>query len=178
MIQYWLNNENLGIYTFYANFTNVAQTIVFTLVVMIHSPKILEFANQKDFDAYKRLKILFNKQITTISIISFMVVIVTIFIAIHIIGKTTLYENLTTFFILNFSILIQNYMLIYYYDLYSFKKDKKILISTIMGATLNIILNIILIPQYGIIGAAFATLLSIISILITQYTFTKELKYA
>ncbi len=178
MIQYWLNNESLGIYTFYANFTNVAQTIVFTLVVMIHSPKILEFANQKDFGAYWKLKMLFNKQIISISIISFLLVIIAIYIAIYIIGKTTLYDNLITFFILNFSILIQNYMLIYYYDLYSQKKDKRILISTIIGAILNIVLNIILIPQHGITGAAIATLLSIISILITQYIFTKELKYA
>ncbi len=105
-------------------------------------------------------------------------VIIAIYIAIYIIGKTTLYDNLITFFILNFSILIQNYMLIYYYDLYSQKKDKRILISTIIGAILNIVLNIILIPQHGITGAAIATLLSIISILITQYIFTKELKYA
>lgn len=178
MIQYWLNNEELGIYTFYANFTNVAQTIVFTLVVMIHSPKILEFANQKNFDAYKKLKRLFNKQIIFSSIISFLLVIAGIYIAIHIIGKTILYDNLITFFILNFSILIQNYMLIYYYNLYSQKKDKRILISTVTGAFLNVMLNIILIPSFGITGAALATLLSIISILILQYTFTKDLKYA
>lgn len=178
MIQYWLNNEDLGIYTFYANFTNVAQTIVFTLVVMIHSPKILEFANQNNFTAYRKLKTIFNKQIIFISLISFFVVIVAIYGALYLINKTTLYNNLMTFYILNFSILMQNYVLIYYYDLYSQKKDKRILTSTIIGAILNIVLNIILIPQYGIIGAAIATLLSIISILITQYIFTKELKYA
>ena len=33
-------------------------------------------------------------------------------------------------------------------------------ISTIVGAVANIILNLILIPQYGISGAAFATLIS------------------
>lgn len=177
MIQYWLNNKDLGVYTFYANFTNVAQTIVFTLVVMIHSPKILEYANQNNFTAYKKLKAIFNKQIVFISIISFFIVVLAIYSALYLMNKPILYNNLVTFYILNFSILVQNYVLIYHYDLYSQKKDKKILFSTITGAILNIVLNIILIPRYGITGAAIATLLSIISILIAQYIFTKELRY-
>jgi O-antigen/teichoic acid export membrane protein len=50
-----------------------------------------------------------------------------------------------------------NYML-------SKKDTKKALLSTVIAAVLNIILNIVLIPLYGVHGAVFATLISFITI--------------
>lgn len=44
------------------------------------------------------------------------------------------------------------------------KKNFMLMISTIIGAILNIILNFILIPQYGGLGAAFATMVSYVII--------------
>ena len=40
------------------------------------------------------------------------------------------------------------------------EKDKLLVVSIISGAILNLILNLILIPNYGSIGAAFATMIS------------------
>ena len=47
------------------------------------------------------------------------------------------------------------------YMLDSLKKTKFILLNTIIVTLLNIILNLILIPKYGILGAAIATALTI-----------------
>ncbi|WIV12966.1 polysaccharide biosynthesis C-terminal domain-containing protein [Proteiniborus sp. MB09-C3] len=48
------------------------------------------------------------------------------------------------------------------------KKSEQILITTMISAVLNIILNFILIPAYGIQGAAIATLLSYICMLVIR----------
>ncbi len=43
---------------------------------------------------------------------------------------------------------------------YAYKKNIKVTITTIIGATLNIILNLIMIPKLGIMGASIATVIS------------------
>ncbi len=56
-------------------------------------------------------------------------------------------------------------------------KDKQYLFSAGMGAIINLIVNLILIPIYGAIGAAIATLISEYSVLFFQmYGVRKELK--
>jgi O-antigen/teichoic acid export membrane protein len=49
------------------------------------------------------------------------------------------------------------------------KRSKPIAIGIFIGATINIILNFILIPTYGKVGAAIATLLSYLGVLIYRY---------
>lgn len=53
-------------------------------------------------------------------------------------------------------------------------KEKCILISTIVGATMNIILNIVLIPHFSYNAAAFTTLLSEFIVFILNYIFSKK----
>ena len=49
---------------------------------------------------------------------------------------------------------------VFNYSLISCNKQKLEFIFTVISGTLNIILNLILIPMYGIVGAAIATLIS------------------
>ncbi len=58
---------------------------------------------------------------------------------------------------------------------YQEKKTKTIMTITIIGAGINIILNYILIPMYGSMGAAIATLLSFLIIFIIKYQYSKKL---
>lgn len=60
--------------------------------------------------------------------------------------------------------------LVYY--LISENQTKKSALATIFGATLNILANILLIPKYGINGAAFASLLSYSFVTISILSFT------
>jgi O-antigen/teichoic acid export membrane protein len=175
MIQYFLNNEQVGIYSFYSNFANVAQVIIFTLVVMIDSPKFLEAIAKKNVLKYKKLKKTFNNKVFYISVVSFFIVSITIYIALYFVNKISLFNNISTFFILNVSTFIQNILLITYYHLYAYKKENILLFSTIFAALLNIILNIIFIQYYGIFGAAIATLISISIMLIVQYIFIRKI---
>lgn len=55
------------------------------------------------------------------------------------------------------------------------KKDNIYIISTILGAIINIILNLILIKRYGVIGAAIATVVS--EIIVASYQTIKVRKY-
>lgn len=60
------------------------------------------------------------------------------------------------------------------YEIY-YKKTKIIAIGTIFSAIVNIILNFTMIPLYGIYGAAIASLISYISLLIFHYLNAKNI---
>lgn len=55
------------------------------------------------------------------------------------------------------------------------KKQKNIAIGTIIAASINIILNLIFIPKFGYIVAAYTTLIGYLSLLIIHFFFVKKL---
>lgn len=48
-------------------------------------------------------------------------------------------------------------------------KTKIIMLTSLIGAVLNLVLNLILIPHYGIVGSAYATLISYSAVLISYF---------
>lgn len=59
--------------------------------------------------------------------------------------------------------------------LFYYKKTNVILVVSILSATLNIILNSIMIPIYGFIAAGYTTLFSYIIVMILYYIFMKKI---
>ena len=56
-----------------------------------------------------------------------------------------------------------------------YKKDFQITLFTIVGAIINIILNILLIPKLGIVGAVYSKIIAFMFILISKYIFQYNL---
>lgn len=54
-------------------------------------------------------------------------------------------------------------------------REREVLISIVCGAVLDFVLNFILIPQYGAAGAAFATLMAELVVLIIQFVFLRDM---
>lgn len=53
-------------------------------------------------------------------------------------------------------------------------QEKKVLYSEIVGAIVNLILNTLLIPRFGVAGAAFGTLIAEFSVLFVQFCYLKR----
>lgn len=56
----------------------------------------------------------------------------------------------------------------------AFEKDKAILINSIIGASVGILLNILLVPYWGSIGSSIVWLLSEIAVLCSAQSFVKN----
>ena len=52
-----------------------------------------------------------------------------------------------------------NFSFIYHYVLLGLKKDKLLMNVTLVGAVVNVLLNMVLIPKYGILGAAYSSII-------------------
>lgn len=57
----------------------------------------------------------------------------------------------------------------------SMEKEKYVLLSVIVGAVSDLILNLVFIPRYGAAGAAFATLIAECLVLVVQVYYTRDL---
>ncbi len=78
-------------------------------------------------------------------------------------------------------IIIMSNFIIFLYSLYVniehfHKNTKHIAINTLVAAVLNIVLNYLLLPYYGMIGAAFTTLISYTVSLVLHYLYSRKLE--
>ena len=160
IIHFLLNDESVGIYSFYATIANVIPAIVGASLSSIYVPKIVHAYQVGNFDEYH----IFYKKLNygTIALI----LLASPFIyeiclkLIPYIGKTEYMVGLPTFIVLLFSTIISAVSQLPGIALYAQKKDLALLYSTLIGCVANVLLNIILIPKFGIIGAAWATAVS------------------
>jgi len=173
MVEYYLGTKQTGVYFFFSNISMLIETFVQTTVVMIYSPKLIASFNE---DKVKQLTIFkkFSKEVIIYSLIAVLGVCLMIYPLLYIVEKTDLYNSIGVFFVMTSTRLIFNISLIYHFKLYVSKKDKVIMISTLTALFFNIILNVILIPAYGLIGGSLATLISIFVMMAMKQFYAKQ----
>lgn len=160
IIHFLVNDESVGIYSFYATIANVIPAIVGASLSSIYVPKIVhayQVGNFTDYHIfYKKLN---YGTLALISVASPFIYVICLKL-IPYIGKTEYIKGLPTFIVLLFSTIISAFAQLPGIALYAQKKDLALLFSTLIGGGANVVLNIILIPKYGIMGAAWATAIS------------------
>ena len=173
MVEYFLGTKQTGVYFFFSNISMLIETFVQTTVVMIYSPQLITAFNK---DKTSRITVFnkFSKEIIIYSLVAIAGVCMIIYPLLYIVEKTDLYHSIGVFFVMISTRLIFNISLIYHFKLYVAKKDKVIMTSTVIALIFNIVLNIILIPSYGLIGGSIATLISIIIMMGMKQIYAKQ----
>jgi O-antigen/teichoic acid export membrane protein len=82
-------------------------------------------------------------------------------------------ETRSTFLVLLLASIIQNLSFIPHYDLYARSFDRDLMWATIFAAVVNIGLNVLLIPKFGILGAAWATATAFLTLLVAKTVFAR-----
>ena len=174
MIDFYMTKADVGIYTFFGSIANTINIIVFTLVIMIYYPLLVEQYQNNQMSKYKQtLKEFFLKTLT-ISLGVSIALLLLIQPVLEYIDKTELQQSISILWLLIISNVILNVSLVPHYNLYARKKDLQIRNATIAGALANILLNIIFIKSFGLQGAAISTILSFVIILILKVNITNR----
>lgn len=173
-LDFYLDKKAVGVYTFYYNFANVLQTLVFTLVIAQLYPKLVDYFTKGDLVNYNKYKKKFRNEVLLISIVSSIVILFAIIPAIQIIQKPEFYENFYVYIILIVAVTILNISFIPHYILYAQKRDRVVMISAIVCAVINLICNLTLTSRFGLIGSAFSTLISYSVLLVIKYYHSYE----
>ena len=158
MIGKMIDTTSLGIYAAGVKIAEIWY-VVPSIICGVMFPAIIN-ARIKDHDLYKaRLKKLFFLILGMSFAFSFFEFIFAKFIIFFLFGKA--YEGSVAILqiytwagiIISSIIVIQQYLI-------TENKTKTIMFSSFFGALINIILNLIFIPKFGIVGSAWATLIS------------------
>ncbi len=156
MMDSLLDRTSVGVYTFYFQMSNIVHVVIFTAVLMIFYPKILKAIGNKEQLIKEKNQL--SKQVYGISLVTAIVIyLLTPFVA-DFLGKDeiTSYSGILLFLLIGNVLL--NISFIYHYVLIAFKKDQMVMFITIAGAVVNVVANLVLIPRYGIYGAAFSSI--------------------
>ncbi|MCK5033821.1 MAG: polysaccharide biosynthesis C-terminal domain-containing protein [Calditrichia bacterium] len=168
--KYYTKGE-VGIYTFYWTIANLVNIVIFTALIMVLYPKLIELYQKKKYEKFKIAYSKFKYSIIAISLLLGGLLIIFIKPIIAYLNKDAYTVQISTFYILVVSNIILNISYIPHYLLYVKEKDKYILYSTILGTIVNVILSFILIPEIGVIGAAWAIFFSYLVILLFKSVF-------
>jgi len=156
----------VGIYSMSYRFGMIMNMVLITPFRQAFSPMMFRLADEMD------IKKLYRKYFTYFLLAGFIFFLFLSMFAREILLIVTTPEYAQGAIIIpliTFAYLLFGLRSIFTNALATMKKTKIIASTTILGALLNIILNMILIPQMGILGAAIATVVSYFVITIFNY---------
>ena len=166
-LDYYFDKGIVGVYTFFSQFINVIEVIIYNLVIMIIFPYLLETAHtdKLKFMGYVSnfKKKLYYILILTVLALSFSMPFIVMFM-----NKPLATENIYSFYVLIVASIFYNLSLISHYILYSFNKDMTLLYTSLIAVIINISLNLILTNSYGIMGIAFSYLTAMFYMFISK----------
>lgn len=169
MIDYFLDKKQVGIYSFFANMANVLNIVLFTIVISMIYPKMVTAIMEKNQPAYQKYFKRMKKETVfyAAGVSVFLAIMLPIILmAIH---KDIYLKQFYVFFLLILGNFFLNLSFVYHFVIYAQHKDWQIFKATAWAAIANVLLNLLLIPLLGIAGAALATLVSFLIILLIKY---------
>ncbi len=174
-IDFYWTKEAVGIFTFYSSISNAMFVLVQSTVIIVLSPYLIE-SSAKGFEAFNKVFINYRKQVLLVTIVGFLIASVAIYPLIIYLDNELLTDNIYIFYLLLIAVAFFCFSYIPHYGLYSFRKDKSLLKAAIIGAIVCVLLNFVLVPKHGVLGAAIAQVLSMASLFIAKQIFFKQVK--
>ena len=174
-IDYYLDKESVGVYSLYSQFGSVLNTIIFTIVISIGYPKLLKAIHSNNLKQIIKERNFMLMEIVITSILTLFGGYLLLDSLLAIIDKPLYFKFDYLFYLVIISNIIFNLSYVYHFIMIGYQKDFKITILTLIGAAINILLNIILIQKYGIIGAIFSKIFAFLFILISKYLMQDKL---
>ena len=167
-IAYFLTITVLGVYFYFYSLAMAVFVFLSAGIGTIFGPMIIEAYMKSDFKSYKKIR---NNYLIIIVVLYFLGLLFAypaLEIVLYLTKRPIINDYKSIFWILYIVAFIKVINTWLFTELYVRLLDKKIIISTILSFFLLIILNLILIPKFGIYGCAFSALGSSIIILISR----------
>ncbi|UIR30975.1 oligosaccharide flippase family protein [Priestia flexa] len=168
-------NSMTGVYTFYGSLSNLLVIFAQTGVITILGPKTIKSFQNEEFEIYKKHMSKMIIGVTASTILISLILALGILPIISIIDKPIYAEYLNAYWILIVAYAFSVLSLLPHQALYVRYKDRVIILCSILSLVVALVLNIVLTPKYGLMGASMSTLSSFVFLFLLKLTFA--LKY-
>lgn len=167
-IEHYLGSASVGVYVFSHNLASLLQTLAVIGLITVIAPKIIQTYMSEERYLYRK-----NYNIMIIAVLVLLLLSIPIFLFLfpyiaNISGKDEIIASDHLFSLILAGQVLAVLAMLPYYGLYIRKMDWTITITTGLGALVNIILNIALIPRFGLHGAAIATCIAFTLVLLVR----------
>lgn len=173
-LQYYWSETEVGIFSFYSSIANVLTDFIMTGVVAATYPLMVTSFQRNEFDNYQKHRRTLNHQVFKATVVLTPLFLGGIYVLLWFINRPELNSNIAVYFVLLATAIVVSVSLGVHYELFSQKLDKHILVSVLLGMLTKFVLNMLWIPQFGILGAAWATLLAFASVGICKFLFAAK----
>lgn len=169
LIDFFLGKKELGVYSFYFQIANIINVIIFTLYISFLYPRIMNSVYQKDIFALNKCKKEIYK--STFTIVGLVLLTILFFLpyTLDIMGRPELNENKEVLYLLVLSTLFFNFSFGSHFVLIAEEREKLIIKTTLITFVVNIVLNLVLIPHLGILGASISLVISSLTLWATKF---------
>ncbi|HEY9857796.1 MAG TPA: oligosaccharide flippase family protein [Stenomitos sp.] len=159
-IEHFCGKADVGIYTFYSSIANAVQAFVFAGVISVLYPKLVEAFQQghmAEYRAHYR-----QMKLTTLGgvLISSSLAAVAILPLLALVKRPVFAEHLPVYWLLLVSASAVSLGYIPHYGLYAQKRDRAIVTITFISVAVSLLGNALLVPRWGMMGAATASTLA------------------
>lgn len=177
LLKYWGGLRDVGIFTFYSQFSSVINVFVFSLIIMFIFPKMVDAHHKDDRKSFESLRKEMQKKTTIISLTLAVLLMFLIFPILSFVGKEDYYLDIPAFFILLLANVIFNISFVFHYVLYAQRADVQLLYATLICSVVSVGLNIALIPYFHIMGAAVALFFSYLLLALLKLYYSRKMSF-
>ena len=167
MIQHLVGESEVGLYSLAYTFSGLA-LIVFGALNSAYTPAAYELIRNKDYDELSKK----TKPLIFIAIVFSILLMLMAPEGIYILGGKEYLSTLSIVPVLVLGIFFSSFYFIFSNVEFIYEKTSFVFPISLLGALLNIILNLIFIPLYGYGAAAYTTLVSYMIVALCHYLVT------
>lgn len=175
-IEHYFSMKEVGIYSLGYKIAGLV-LIISSAFRLAYNPVFFKLANSDDqVQAKKKLS---KYNYTYIVIIIIVVFCITFFAKefLQLFFKPAYFESYKIVYLISLAYLISQVAGLFNLSIYQKKKTVVVMFIVLGSAAINILLNFLLIPVYGIYGAAYATILSFLVFALVKFVFAKKYYY-
>lgn len=167
-LQHHWGEAMVGVYTFYASISNTIHIFVFTGIIMLLHPRIISAYQQGRLDEYHALMKKMSYGIIGGVVVLTLGAAVLIKPVLTLVNKQIYTDHLEVFWVMLASVVLLVIAYIPHYSLFVRKHDKAIILSAVSALIVGLIANSVLVPTYGLTGAALATCSSMATLVVVK----------
>lgn len=159
MIEHYLGDEQLGVFSIFYQVTNLINVVVFTVVLTIYYPSLMKSVMEKSV-VHKGVGSKMMRQSLAIIFGLGILIVLMMPLLIEYMQRPQLMDEFVILYPMLGAVLALNVYLIYRFYLNAWNMDKTLLWIILLAALVNLAINFYGIPKYGIITASISSLVS------------------
>lgn len=160
ILQFYHGEEQVGVFTFHQSVAGLVTTAVVTGLVMVVYPHLVRAHLQGDAGRYRHFWRLLGTGTIGGSVAAIAVLVPLFPVLTALMGKQELISTRQVFWILLGAAFFHNASMAPHYALYARHFDRDLMWAAVAPAAVNVVLSLLWIPQWGVVGAAWATAVS------------------